>query len=302
MASNRIQRGMQGSRPPREKPASLEDAELDDVALAALVNSGNREAFRHVMQRFGRRLFRIARGVVNDDTEAEDIVQDAFLRAYHRFDTFRGDAPLGTWLTSILLNEARGRLRKRRVMVGLEQITPSSVDPYWEGHSRSESDGADPALLAAHAQIRHLLDLAIDKLPDSYRTVFVLREIEECSVEETAARLEIRPQTVKTRLYRARRLLRKSLGKSLGNMLVDTFPFLGVRCASLTAATMAWLAVEAADESVDDVRCLPVAANVADAACFARRVAASGMQSAGSAIFVAPCRAEPAAQSETKAV
>lgn len=229
----------------------LDDAELDDVALAAMVRSGDREAFRRVMQRYGRRLFRIARGVVNDDTEAEDIVQDAFLHAYHRFDTFRGDAPLGTWLTSILLNEARGRLRKRRVMVGLEQITPSAVDPYWESHARPESDGADPALLAAHAQIRHLLDLAIDRLPDSYRVVFVLREIEECSVEETAKRLAIRPQTVKTRLHRARRLLRKSLGESLGNMLADTFPFLGVRCASLTAATMAWLAAEVDDGSAD---------------------------------------------------
>ncbi|MEO7052670.1 MAG: RNA polymerase sigma factor [Rhodanobacter sp.] len=215
---------------------------LHDDALVGMVRNGDREAFRQVMQRFGRHMYRVARGVVNDDMEAEDVVQDAFMHAYRRFDTFRGEAPLRAWLTSILLNEARSRLRKRRVIVGLEQVTATSVDPYWEDHLRPQSGGIDPASLAAHAQIRDLLWLAIDELPDSYRRVFVLREIEECSVEETAERLAINPQTVKTRLYRARRALRKSLNATLGNALADTFPFLGMRCASLTTAVMAWLA------------------------------------------------------------
>ena len=242
------------SLPPHPTAVSVDYTVLDDDVLAGMVRSGDREAFRQVMQRFGRHLYRIARGVVNDDMEAEDVVQDAFMHAYHRFDTFRGEAPLRAWLTSILLNEARSRLRKRRVIVGLEQITPTSVDPYWEGHLRPQSGGIDPASLAAHAQIRHLLSLAIDELPDSYRLVFVLREIEECSVEETAARLAINPQTVKTRLYRARRALRKSLNATLGNTLADTFPFLGVRCASLTTAVMAWLAGENVDEGAAAVQ------------------------------------------------
>lgn len=226
-------------------------AELDDEALAAMARGGDREAFRQIMQRFGRYLFRIARAVVNDDPEAEDVVQEAFMRAYHRFDTFRGDAPLRTWLVSILLNEARSRLRRRHLMVGLEQITPSALDPGWEGHLQPAPGSTDPTSLAARVQIRRLLAGAIDDLPDPYRVVFVLREIEEYSVEETALRLAIKPQTVKTRLYRARRLLRKSLDGTLGGMLADTFPFLGARCAALTTVLMAWLAVEAVDERVD---------------------------------------------------
>jgi RNA polymerase sigma-70 factor (ECF subfamily) len=252
--------------PPSAKTVPLDYAKLDDDALVAVVRGGDRAAFRYVMQRFGQHLYRIARGVVNDDAEAEDVVQEAFMRAYHQFGTFRGDAPLRTWLISILLNEARSRLRKRHLMVGLEQITPSTVDPYWDGRSRPGSGGADPASLAARAQIRRLLKRAIEKLPDSYRMVFVLREIEECSVEETAARLTIKPQTVKTRLHRARRLLRKSLGKTLGDVLADTFPFLGARCAALTTVLMAWLAADAVDESVDPARGLPVSRSVPDTA------------------------------------
>lgn len=236
---------MQGSSPPSANDAWIDYTALNDDALAILVTHGNHEAFRHIMQRFGPHLYRIARGVVKDNTEAEDIVQEAFTRAYCKFDTFRGDAPLRTWLISILLNQARSRLRKRRTMVGLEQVSPSSLDPYWVSQSELGFDGGDPASLVAHAEIRCLLQDAIDKLPDSYRAVYRLREIEECSVEETAARLAIKPQTVKTRLHRARRLLRKSLDTTLSTMLTDTFPFLGVRCACMTTVLMAWLAAEA---------------------------------------------------------
>ncbi len=223
---------------------SIEYTALDAAALADLVRGGDREAFRYIMQRFGRHLYRIARGVVNDDMEAEDIVQEAFMRAYRRFDTFRGDAPLQTWLISILLNEARSRLRKRHTMVGLEQINSLALDPYWVSQSHPESGSDDPASLAAHAQIRRLLTDAVSELPAAYRKVYLLREIEECSVEETADRLAIKPQTVKTRLHRARRLLRKSLDRTLSSMLSDTFPFLGVRCAAMTTVLMAWLGAE----------------------------------------------------------
>lgn len=236
---------MQGSTPPFVKTVSIDYTVLEDGALVALVRTGNHEAFRHVVQRFRQHLYRIARGVVNDDGEAEDIVQEAFMRAYRGFDTFRGDAPLRTWLISILLNEARSRLRKRHVMVGLEQVNASSLDPYWASRSHPRLGGGDPALLAAHAEIRRLLQGAIDQLPDPYRTVYRLREIEECSVEETATRLAINPQTVKTRLHRARRLLRRSLDATLSTMLTDSFPFLGVRCASMTTVLMAWLAADA---------------------------------------------------------
>jgi RNA polymerase sigma factor (sigma-70 family) len=240
-----VQITMRKSPSPSADVTWIDYTALNDDALALLVMRGDREAFRCVMQRFGPQLYRIARGVIKDDTEAEDIVQEAFTRAYGKLDTFRGDAPLRTWLVSILLNEARSRLRRRRATVGLEQVDTSSLDTYWVSRFELGLDGGDPASLTAHAEIRRLLQVAIDGLPDPYRAVFRLREIEACSVEETAARLAIKPQTVKTRLHRARRLLRKSLGTTLGIMLTDSFPFLGVRCACMTAAMMAWLSAEA---------------------------------------------------------
>lgn len=236
----------------QEKPTALpadaiaaNDEPADDRALAARVRSGQHGAFGQLMQRFDRHLFRIARGVVHDDTEAEDVVQEAYARAYHKLDTFRGDAPLRTWLTSILLNEARSRLRKRRSMVGLEQIDESSLDPYWATQASTRFGSEDPAALAAHAEIRRLIERAVDALPDAFRTVYVLREIEECSVEETASRLALKPETVKTRLHRARRMLRTSLHETLATNLTGTFPFMGRRCADMTTVLMAWLAVEA---------------------------------------------------------
>lgn len=245
MAVSCIQLVMPLSAPPSVDTESIGYTVLDDHALVALVRRGDHEAFRHIVQRFRQHLHRIARGVVNDDGEAEDIVQEAFLRAYRKLDTFRGDAPLRTWLISILLNEARSRLRKRHLMVGLEQVSSSALDPYWVSRSHLTLGGGDPALFAAHVEIRRLLQDAVDQLPDPYRTVYQLREIEEFSVDETATRLGINPKTVKTRLHRARRLLRRSLDATLSTMLTDTFPFLGVRCESMTTVLMAWLAAEA---------------------------------------------------------
>lgn len=223
---------------------SVDYLALDDGDLVGRIRDGDHEAFRQVMQRFGRQMFRIARGAMGDDAEAEDIVQEAFMHAYRKFDTFRGDAPLRTWLLSILLNEARSRLRKRHLMVGLDQVKPSALDPYWTSQARPRSGAGDPVSLAAHAQIRHLLADAVEHLPEPYRAVYRLRELEECSVEGTAARLGIKPQTVKTRLHRARRLLRGALHESLGSMLTESFPFLGARCVHLTAVLLARLEAE----------------------------------------------------------
>jgi len=237
--------------PPSAIAVLIDYAVLDDNALVGLVGRGDHKAFRHIMQRFGRLLFRVARGVVDDDAEAEDIVQETFLRAYRKLDTFRGDAPLRTWLLSILLNEARSQLRKRHLMVRLDQIDSSVLDPYWASQARSDVGAGDPVSLAARAEIHRLIAGAIERLPSAYRAVYRLRELEECSVEETAARLALKPQTVKTRLHRARRLLRQSLDETLGTILSDTFPFLGMRCAGMTAVLMAWLAVEGSSDTND---------------------------------------------------
>lgn len=221
--------------------APVDYVALDDRALVALIQGGQREAFRHIMQRCNQRLFRIARSVVGDDAEAEDVLQESYLRAYHKLGSFRGDSTLLTWLTSIVLNEARGRLRKRHSMVGLEQIDAAPLDTHQVIQFPTRFGSEDPAASAARAQIRHLLEHAIDELPEAFRTVYVMREIEECTVEETAIQLRIKPETIKTRLHRARRLLRTSLQATLADTLSEAFPFMGRRCARLTEAVMARL-------------------------------------------------------------
>jgi RNA polymerase sigma-70 factor (ECF subfamily) len=163
------------------------------------------------------------------------------MRAYSKLDMFRGDSTLLTWLTSIVLNEARGRLRKRHTMVDLEQVDAAPDDTHQVIRFPSRFGSEDPAVSAARAQVRHLLEDAIDTLPDAFRTVYMMREVEECTVEETAVALEIKPETVKTRLYLARRLLRSSLQGSLAASMSEAFPFMGERCARVPDAVMARL-------------------------------------------------------------
>jgi RNA polymerase sigma factor (sigma-70 family) len=226
--------------------APVDYAALDDHALVAQVRGGHREAFRHIMQRCNQRLFRVARAVIGEDSEAEDVLQESYMRAYHKLDSFRGDSTLLTWLTSIVLNEARGRLRKRHTMVGLEQVDAAADDTHQIIQFPSKFGSEDPAVSAARAQIRHLLEHAIDELPESFRTVYMMREVEECSVEETASLLAIKPETVKTRLHRARRLLRTSLQGTLAATMSEAFPFMGQRCARVADAVMARLEAETA--------------------------------------------------------
>jgi RNA polymerase sigma factor (sigma-70 family) len=211
---------------------------LDDPALVALARQGQRGAFRQMMQRCNQRLFRVARGVVNNDAEAEDVVQEAYVHAFEKLATFRGDSTLLTWMTRIVLNEAYSRLRKRRPSVDIAILdtlpaASAQVVPF-----SSSFGNEDPAACTARSEIRRLVERAIDDLPEPFRLVFVMREIEECSVEETARSLDIRAETVKTRLYRARRMLRASLNETLSATLADAFPFLGQRCARITEAVL----------------------------------------------------------------
>jgi RNA polymerase sigma-70 factor (ECF subfamily) len=233
--------------PVQARVSRTDYAALDDHALVALVRSGEREAFRHIMQRCNQRLFRVARAVIGEDSEAEDVLQESYMRAYYKLDSFRGDSTLLTWLTTIVLNEARGRLRKRRTMVGLEQVDAASDDTHQIIQFPSKFGSEDPAASAARAEIRHLLEHAIDQLPPAFRIVYMMREVEECSVEETAHQLGIKAETVKTRLHRARRLLRAALRDRLATNLVEAFPFMGERCARVTDAVMAQLDAESAD-------------------------------------------------------
>ncbi|KGQ18277.1 RNA polymerase sigma-54 factor RpoN [Lysobacter dokdonensis DS-58] len=219
---------------PQDHRPLVDFATLDDATLVALARAGRREAFRQIMQRCNRRLFRVARGVVHDDHEAEDIVQASYVSAFEHLAGFRGEASLTTWLTRIVLNEANGRLRARKPTVGFDAIEAMQQETgrviAFPGRFGSE----DPAAGAARSEIRRLLEHAVDELPEPFRLVFVLREIEECTVEDTAVSLGIKPETVKTRLHRARRLLRAALHDKLATTMTDAFPFLGARCDRMT--------------------------------------------------------------------
>ena len=215
---------------------------LGEAALVRLAQAGDGEAFRIIMQRGNQRLFRVARGVVRDDGEAEDVLQEAYARAFAAIGGFRGEAGVMTWLTRIVLNEARGRLRRRRPMVGLERIEAAQMDGAEVIPFPNAFGTASPEADAARAQIRGLIEHAVDDLPEAFRIVFIMRDIDECSIEETAATLDLKPETVKTRLHRARRLLREALDARLASTMVEAFPFLGARCGRITEAVLARLA------------------------------------------------------------
>lgn len=216
---------------------------MDEPRLVSLAQAGDPDAFREIMRRGNQRLFRIARGVVRDDSEAEDVLQEAYVRAFAAIGSFRGEAGIMTWLTRITLNEARGRLRRQRPTVGLEQIEVAQNDGA-RIIAFPSSFGIDgPEVEAARSQIRGLIEQAVDDLPEAFRVVFIMRDIEECSIEETAANLDLKPETVKTRLHRARRLLRRALDAKLAVTLGDAFPFMGARCQRITDAVLERLAV-----------------------------------------------------------
>src|SRR3712207_2309061 len=156
-----------------------------DAELVSLVLRGEGEAFRAIMQRYNRRLYRVARGVVRDDAEAEDVVQEAYVRAYTALGGFRGEAGLATWLTRIVLNEAMGRLRRRRPTEELEVLDAVPQESRVVMFPGVNAMG-DPETAAARAEVRRLLERAVDELPDPFRLVFIMRDIDEMSIEETA--------------------------------------------------------------------------------------------------------------------
>jgi RNA polymerase sigma-70 factor (ECF subfamily) len=207
------------------QPAALKESEL-----LRRVRESDEQSIRTIIKRHNRRLYRIARSILRDDAEAEDAVQEGYLKAFSHLDEFRGDAGVGTWLCRIVMNEALGRLRQRRPTVDWSEMDeigrPSaeiirlSVDPV----------RPDPERAMAQRQIQQLLEQAIDQLPEPFRIVLVARVVEEMSVEETATLLSLRPETVKTRLHRARRLLRTALETRIGPVFKDVFPFEDPRC------------------------------------------------------------------------
>ncbi|MDW6024710.1 RNA polymerase sigma factor [Mesorhizobium sp. BAC0120] len=209
----------------------------DDMELARRALAREAQAFRTIMTRHNRRLYRIARSILHSDSEAEEALQEAYLHAFANLAGFRGDSTLATWLSRIVINEALGRLRKRKraasVSLPVDELPAAQIIAF-----PASAGLDDPERNMAQRQILELVERATDSLPDDFRTVFVARAIEGLSVEETAELLGLKPETVKTRLHRARKLLRERLDEQIGPVLLDAFPFAGRRCERLTETVM----------------------------------------------------------------
>jgi RNA polymerase sigma-70 factor, ECF subfamily len=205
-----------------------------DSELLQLARQGDAAAFDTLIRRYDKHLYRIARSVLPDDHEAEDIVQETYIRAFTGLRGFRGAASLRTWLTRIVLNEANRRRRRHPPMLDLDELHAAQERNRRPAHSASlTARERDPEQSAAYSQIRTMLEKAIDHLPVTFRVVFVMREVEEISTRDTAKALGIREETVKTRLHRARALMRDELGEQLASALKDVFPFEKPRCDAL---------------------------------------------------------------------
>lgn len=209
----------------------------DDTELVGRALARDADAFRTIMQRHNRRLYRIARSVLRNSADAEDAVQEAYVSAFTHLASYRGESSLAAWLSRITMNEALGRLRRRRPTVDIATLEEMRPDAEVIQFPISAHSG-DPERTMAQRQILRLVEQATDGLPEVYRLVFVTRVIEGMSVEETADLLGLKPETVKTRLHRARKLVREQLDKQIGPVLMDAFPFAGRRCEHLTEAVM----------------------------------------------------------------
>jgi RNA polymerase sigma-70 factor (ECF subfamily) len=213
---------------------------LADDELVERARAGDAVAFELIMRRHNRRLFRLARSILRSAAEAEDVVQETYVRAYAHLDQFVGPHTLGAWLARIAANEALGRVRAWGRVVSLDEYMGEEAIAARPAETMT-SRPLDPERVTGNSELRRLLEGAIDELPDEFRTVFVLRAVEGMSIAETAEALSIRPETVKTRLHRARHRLRDTLGARLDALLPVTFDFGGERCDRIVAAVLARL-------------------------------------------------------------
>ena len=219
------------------RPAS--DAE-DDASVVRRVLTGDPMAFALLMRRFNRRLYRLARAVLGDDTEAEDALQEAYLNAYRCLSQFRGDSSLATWLSRLVVNECLGRMRRSARRQNVIPMMPSATDAELESVPSDEVGSPDAA--ADRAQMRAILERRIDGLPETFRAVFVLRSVEELSVEETAECLGIPAETVRSRHFRAKSLLREALAREIDSAERNVWEFAGARCDRIVARMLVRLA------------------------------------------------------------
>jgi RNA polymerase sigma-70 factor (ECF subfamily) len=208
-----------------------------EAELISRAADGDGVAFEAIMRRHNQLLFRTARSIVHNDAEAEDVVQDAYLRAWRALRNYRAESKLSTWLVRITTNEALGRLRRKSAQIIPLEAAMTSHESEAQTALNDEPERS-PEQSMMRVQMRKLLEARIDLLPEAFRTVFMLRAIEEMSVEEIAEALEIPEATVRTRFFRARSLLRESLAQEMDAGLSDVFAFAGARCDRLVTGVL----------------------------------------------------------------
>jgi RNA polymerase sigma-70 factor, ECF subfamily len=224
--------------PRMKKPLSIAASkDASDAELSRRVAQGEAAAFETIMRRHNRTLFRTARAILRDDAEAEDALQEAYLQAYRAIGSFRSEAKLSTWLARIVANEALMRVRKRARRAEIVPLQPGASEDEINQIADTNMDET-PEISAQRIEMRRLLEAEIDSLPDDFRAVFVLRAVDEMSVEDTAEALGIPPATVRTRLFRARSLLREGLASKIDLACEEAFTFAGERCDRIVANVM----------------------------------------------------------------
>lgn len=222
----------------RAGPRPLADAA--EAALVAAARGGDEPAVRELIRRLNPRLFRVARGIVDSDAEAEDVLQETYLTGFTRLDQFRGASAFATWMTRIAINAARMRRRSARVEESYDTVTEDSPDS--AAVLRFPGAAPDrPDVQLGRAQLRAMLEAAVAALPPDLRLPFLLREVDGMSVSSIAAELSLNPITVKTRLFRARRRLRLATEAQVRGGFDAIFPFDGARCANMAERVVAAL-------------------------------------------------------------
>lgn len=232
---------------PEKIPVPHQEQISPDMLLVERARGGDHIAFELIMRRYNQRLYRLARSIVKNGAEAEDVLQESYLRAYEKLADFVGPAGFSTWLGKIVINEALGRRRKSGRVISLEDYIKEAgtgSDQRWVDTMKSLEPS--PERLAANSELSRLLESAINTLPDKFRTVFMLRAIEGMNVLETADLLSIRPETVKTRFHRARQLLQAALGAQCDALMPSMFPLGGAHCDRIVAAVLSRLGETAA--------------------------------------------------------
>lgn len=218
------------------RPSSPLSAPEGDRELAARAAAGDARAFESMMRRHNRRMYRTARALLRDDAESEEAVQDAYLRAWRALPQFRGEAQLSTWLVRIVVNQALSRLRRRGAVV--IPFSGAAAEAQEEQAVEQSPQADSPESQVMRTQLRRVVEAHIDRLPSQFRTVFVLRALEDMSVEEVAQALEIPEATVRTRFFRARALLRESLSCNIDFATEDAFSFAGERCDRIVSGVL----------------------------------------------------------------